>query len=150
MPYSNFLPDNSQNYAASNLPVNPGLNIPQTVPPNFPTVNMPNAAPYNNVNSGSNGNFVNQQQEALQALLSLDAKLPPVNNSTSTEQNKQPTYVNISDIDVPFFAGGSRTTKHRHKRRREEEEDLELEVEETLEQLLEQEKKAKKERKKLM
>ncbi|CAG8683607.1 11476_t:CDS:2 [Gigaspora rosea] len=55
MPYSNFLPDNSQNYAASNLPVNPGLNIPQTVPPNFPTVNMPNAAPYNNVNSGSNG-----------------------------------------------------------------------------------------------
>ncbi|RIB21012.1 hypothetical protein C2G38_2177808 [Gigaspora rosea] len=141
MPYSNSVSDNSQNYAASNLPINLELNALQFALPNFPMGNVSNSAPYTNVNLSANSNPVNQQQEALQALLSLAAKLPLVNNS---EQNNQPTYVNISDIDMPFFAGGSQTTKHLHKHRREEEGDLESEVEETLEQLLEQEKESEK------
>ncbi|KAF0390614.1 hypothetical protein F8M41_010802 [Gigaspora margarita] len=86
MPYSNSVPDNSQNYAASNLPSNSGLNIPQTVPPNFPMVNVPNSTSYNNLNLGFSSNPANQQQEALQALLSLAAKLPLVNNPTKDEE----------------------------------------------------------------
>ncbi|RIA99866.1 hypothetical protein C2G38_2237040 [Gigaspora rosea] len=105
---------------APNSSYNLGPNFTLVVP-NVAAANASNAILHLNANSSSAS--VNQQQEALQALLSLAANLPAVNNSNNREQNHQPSYVNIADVDVPFFATSTRTNKHRHKHQRKDDED---------------------------